>query len=909
MHDFLNTLLFLTLGGSVMTVLVLLIQLIFRKKLPRTFCYCAWLLVLLRFALPVPGIFRVSPETAQAVRTPQALQSSLQALREHPEKSEAFTPAEKDPAEDTHGILSGTEADARTETIHTASVDVPDVTNPTPEQSGLSLSQRLLILWAAGAAVCAGLYIVSYLRFSRILNRTLRQPEQPDRQVFQALGGKDRLQLWRSPCVSSPMQLGLLSPRLILPDRAYTKEMLENILRHELTHYRRRDVLCKWAAALTGCIHWFNPFVWIARRQLDRQCELSCDELLLKSMTPQEKQSYGQTLLELACDRALPKQVIATSFATEKRYLKERLGQIMDYRGSSVPTMILTLCLSLVLTGCAVASGPVRQAEPTEEPPQTAVPAETKAAPQTETASKDSGEEDVVYVSTVDELLTAIAPNTTILLAPGTYDLTQASDYPIEDIAETRPRSDYLLWENNGVDGYGLVVNGVDNLTIRSESGAGTILCSQPRYSEVLRFSGCTGITITSLTAGHTEGAGTCVGAVFGFCFTDDVVIEGCGLYGCGTMGVEAWNCENMLVHKTHIYDCSLGAAGIYECYNVRFDSCAVDDCTGYQGLFTIQQSASIAVTNTAVRNNETDYLVSANNNAQDVYFGGVQTDNCTFSTGIYDSDRMPITFDGCAFAQTNLFPEDMDTPAVLAVDGSGKALENQALMKMTLSENVNWEPKARPTLDAEKSTIVQDGVATVSTVDELIAAIGPDTTILLQPGTYTLSEASNYGQLGGDYYRWAEEFDGYTLEIRYVDNLTIVAKDPSRVQIETSPRYADVLRFQSCTGITLDGFTAGHIDGLGSCTGNVLGFYRTDEITVKNCSLFGCGVIGIDASLCTGMTVMGTEIHHCESSAASLWNCQDVSFTDCNIHDNGDDHIHTNECANVSIDRKSLIK
>ena len=93
MHDFLNTLPFLTLGGSVMTVLVLLIQLIFRKKLPRTFCYCAWLLVLLRFALPVPGIFRVSPETAQAVRTPQALRSSVQALREHPEKSDAFTPA------------------------------------------------------------------------------------------------------------------------------------------------------------------------------------------------------------------------------------------------------------------------------------------------------------------------------------------------------------------------------------------------------------------------------------------------------------------------------------------------------------------------------------------------------------------------------------------------------------------------------------------------------------------------------------------------------------------------------------------------------------------------------------------------------------------------------------------------
>ena len=909
MHDFLSTLLFLTLGGSVMTVLVLLIQRVFRKKLPRTFCYCAWLLVLLRFALPVPGIFRVSPETAQAVRTPQALRASVQALREHPEKPEAFAPAEIGPAENVHGILSGTEADARTETIHEASVDVPDAATPTPEQSGLSLSQRLLILWAAGAAVCAGLYIVSYLRFSRVLNRTLRQPEEQDRQVFQALGGTDRLQLWRSPCVSSPMQLGLLFPRLILPDRVYTKEMLENILRHELTHYRRRDVLCKWAAALIGCFHWFNPFVWIARRQLDRQCELSCDEHLLKSMSPREKQSYGQTLLELACDHALPKKVIATSFATEKRDLKERLGHIMDYRGSSVPTMLLTLCLSLALAGCAAVSGPIRQAEPREAPSQTSVPAETETTHQTETAPKEFKDEPVVNVSTVDELLTAIAPDTTIVLAPGTYDLTQASDYPTEDTEQTYPCSDYLYWENNSVDGFGLVVNGVDNLTIRSESGAGTTLCSLPRYSEVLRFSGCTGITITDLTAGHTEGAGTCDGAVFGFYFTDDVVIERCGLYGCGTMGIETWNCENMLVRKTHIYDCSLGAAGIYECYNVRFDSCAVDNCTGYQGLFTIQQSASVAVTNTTVRNNDADYLVYADNYAQDVYFGGVQTDNCIFSAGIYDSDWMPITFDGCSFAQTNLFPENMGSPAILAVDGSGKALENQALMEMALSEDVSWEPKPRPALDAQKSTIILNGIATVSTVDEFLAAIGPNTTILLQPGTYTLSEASNYGQLGGDYYHWAEEFDGYTLEIRYVDNLTIMAEDPSQVQIETSPRYADVLRFQSCTGITLEGFTAGHIDGLGSCTGNVLGLYRTDDITVKNCSLFGCGVIGIDASRCAAVTVTGTEIHHCESSAASLWNCQDVSFTDCNIHDNGEDHIHTNECTNVSIDRKPLIK
>ena len=212
MHDFLSTLLFLTLGGSVMTVLLLLIQLVFRKKLPRTFCYCAWLLVLLRFALPVPGIFRVSPETAQAVRTPQALRASVQALREHPEKPEAFAPAEIDPAENVHGILSGTEADARTETIHEASVDVPDAATPTPEQSGLSLSQRLLILWAAGAAVCAGLYIVSYLRFSRVLNRTLRQPEEQDKQFSRHWAAQIGFSFGAAPASAPPCSLGFCSP-------------------------------------------------------------------------------------------------------------------------------------------------------------------------------------------------------------------------------------------------------------------------------------------------------------------------------------------------------------------------------------------------------------------------------------------------------------------------------------------------------------------------------------------------------------------------------------------------------------------------------------------------------------------------------------------------------------------------
>ena len=57
---------------------------------------------------------------------------------------------------------------------------------------------------------------------------------------------------------------------------------------------------------------------------------------------------------------------------------------------------------------CGVAAGPKTFESPAPETPDT---------------------RDGVRVSTVDELLAAIAPDTTILLAPGEYDLSTASDY------------------------------------------------------------------------------------------------------------------------------------------------------------------------------------------------------------------------------------------------------------------------------------------------------------------------------------------------------------------------------------------------------------------------------------------------------------------------------------------------
>ena len=97
-------------------------------------------------------------------------------------------------------------------------------------------------------------------------------------------GNKRTSRLFRSPIAETPMLIGLFRPAIILPERDYTDAQLYAVLQHELTHLRRKDVLVKWLSIFACAVHWFNPLVWLVRREIDRACELSCDEAVIRNL-------------------------------------------------------------------------------------------------------------------------------------------------------------------------------------------------------------------------------------------------------------------------------------------------------------------------------------------------------------------------------------------------------------------------------------------------------------------------------------------------------------------------------------------------------------------------------------------------------------------------------------------------
>ena len=107
----------------------------------------------------------------------------------------------------------------------------------------------------------------------------------------------DRLGIKRKPALyfgsvslGGPLLYGFIRPRIIIPMIPFTDTELRAILSHELTHYRRGDLWLKLAAVLARTLHWFNPLVHIAAARLTKECELSCDDIILpeREMRPRK---------------------------------------------------------------------------------------------------------------------------------------------------------------------------------------------------------------------------------------------------------------------------------------------------------------------------------------------------------------------------------------------------------------------------------------------------------------------------------------------------------------------------------------------------------------------------------------------------------------------------------------------
>ena len=362
MTGFLLTLLRLSLLGSVLGVILMGVLHLLGRRISRAAGYYLWLLVLLRLCvpvwvdLPIPVYQQSAAVTGVIMTNPAGGQNGGNTV--------LFPPTDQGGQSPNAGNGPSV-PDGGGEAVTTA---------PTVDWRAILNAPVLWFgLWAIGFALSLGRYGRSYRRFARLVRRESHAPGRLALEVLQELDPGGKIALAVCPAIPCPMALGLLRPTVFLPEGVEDRGRLEDILRHELTHLRRRDLLYKWCAAAVTSLHWFNPLMPVFRREMARRCELSCDEAAAGKLSPEARRRYGETLLSLAA--APPKGLVVTTLCEEKEHLKERLVDLVNGSKKGPAALCLTLCLTVLLGGCSMIGGAAMVTPAPEE--ETEVPSST----------------------------------------------------------------------------------------------------------------------------------------------------------------------------------------------------------------------------------------------------------------------------------------------------------------------------------------------------------------------------------------------------------------------------------------------------------------------------------------------------------------------------------------------------
>lgn len=108
---------------------------------------------------------------------------------------------------------------------------------------------------------------------------------------------KGRFEVYLTPGRNTTFTLGAMRPVVFLQEE-YLEGQLYYIMKHEMTHMVRKDLLLKLLLECVCCLHWFNVLVYFLNDQFDNACEASCDERVLAGCTEDERRAYSKLLVD-----------------------------------------------------------------------------------------------------------------------------------------------------------------------------------------------------------------------------------------------------------------------------------------------------------------------------------------------------------------------------------------------------------------------------------------------------------------------------------------------------------------------------------------------------------------------------------------------------------------------------------
>jgi len=390
MSEWVVRLLLLSFAASLLALLLFALQPLLRWVVSRRVLYILWIVVMVRMVVPfgvasvgtgalVAPVAPTAAVTRPAVtqppttRAPTAPASTTTTL---PTRTPATaTPAPTQPAATPTpssaigGTGIGTTGIGALTALLTKASDAVDDTVSSALDSLRPTSTALLLVWLVGALVSLLFGIARHRRLLHSLRKGSRPATGEEHALLEvcrrAIGVRQRVELLHADIAPTPFLTGIRRPILCLPAHEWTREELRLVLYHELCHLKHRDLAVKFLSNAVCALHWFNPAVYLIRRELSEATELACDESVSARLEQSERRRYGEVLLQEAVGKPYRTFPGTQALSESGRRLHQRLRVISQQEGAprrkraaGLVALLLLLVVPLpqfapfTLTGC-----------------------------------------------------------------------------------------------------------------------------------------------------------------------------------------------------------------------------------------------------------------------------------------------------------------------------------------------------------------------------------------------------------------------------------------------------------------------------------------------------------------------------------------------------------------------------
>ena len=273
MYELFKTVLILSLFGFGITAILLCLKPVTAKKFPAKWQYYVWVAVLLSMLIPV---YKLIPQR-EVQKIPLVAQNQI--VQQEDQNAD--------------------EANSETVMIEDTPIEYREVTL-TPKFQ-INLLDLIAYIWFFGICLFLIVVITSYVIYTARKRRGALELTENSilDEVRKELKVKRHIKIRMSPDCGSPLLVGVLFPVVYIPCREISDANMRMVLLHELTHYKRKDLLIKWLSLFVNAVHWFNPLAYLLCASVSEACEVSCDMEVTKNMSEKEQKQYMKTILDL----------------------------------------------------------------------------------------------------------------------------------------------------------------------------------------------------------------------------------------------------------------------------------------------------------------------------------------------------------------------------------------------------------------------------------------------------------------------------------------------------------------------------------------------------------------------------------------------------------------------------------